>query len=290
MNRSRRLLAAAVTVAAVLGAISFASAASLPLTGPILTAATVPHPCPGTAAATAATGSGLTYSAASVTMPAGCTGKLLTLRMTSGTTTLTGTATVSGSGATVVGFVPATTYNATLAWAIQATVDGWNLPTTWSFTLPHIWCTVVTTGSTATCTATVTLVTRPNPESGVIRDYYDVVVQTDSDTYVRWEVGFQLDHAFYGGAPDSLGNSNFDLFWDGSTTWSQGSNYTPTTVAARAGQCEELPVLRVRGNSSYRWGDWQNDFRDVRSDRERHFTFVLNLTGDYDDVVYHNCW
>lgn len=224
-----------------------------------------------------------------MTVPAGCAGKLLTLTMTSGATVLTGTATVAGSGATVVSFAPIT-YNATSAWTILAVVAGWNLPTTWSFTPPHIWCTVVTTGSTATCTATVTLATRLNPVSGVMRDYYDVVVRTDSAAYVRWEVGFQLDHAFYGGAPDSLGNSNFDVFYDGSTTWSQAPNYTPTTVAARAGQCAELHVLRVRGNSSYRQGDRLNDFRDVRYDRERHFTFVLNLDGDYDDVVYHNCW
>lgn len=248
------------------------------------------HPCPGTAAATPEDPHGSQkYNDVRVALPAGCDGRLQVAVIENGTRIGSYDGPVSAGGTVLLDDFVHGGYRPEQVTVI-ATLDGWDLPTTWSFTPPHIWCTVITTGSTATCTATVTLATRRNPESGVMRDYYDVVVRTDSADFVRWEVGFQLDHAFYGGEPDSLGNSNFDLFYDGSTTWSQGSNYTPTTVAARAGSCGDLPVLRVRGNSSFRQGDWENDFQLVRNNRERHFTFVLNLTGDYDDVVYHNCW
>jgi hypothetical protein len=173
---------------------------------------------------------------------------------------LTGTATVAASGATVVTFAPPTTYSAISSWTIAAVVDGWNLPTTWSFTPPQIWCTVVTAGSSATCTATVTLFYGTKPGGSGPANYYDVVVTTTSASYVQWEAGFNLDNAFYGSRPTDLGNSGLDGYNDGGTTWI-GTNNDVTRQSA----CSALPALTVRGDNV----GGGNNFRDLRNNRVR---------------------
>lgn len=98
-----RALVAGVAVLGIAVAISFANAATLNLTGSILGAAVIAHPCSGTATATAATGSGTTYSAVSITVPPGCASRRLDVTLLSGSTVLrSGTTDVAGSGATTV--------------------------------------------------------------------------------------------------------------------------------------------------------------------------------------------
>jgi hypothetical protein len=291
LTRARKLLTAAAAVAVVLVGLSFASAAGLSVSGGSISAAAATHPCPGTATATAptgtatatvATGSGLTYLTASVTVPAGCAGKMVTLRMTSGATVLTGTAAVNASNVAAVSFAP-TTYNATSAWTILAVVDGWDLPTTWSFTLPPIWCTV-TNSTTATCTATVTLFTGLKPGGTASASYYDVVVQTTSASWVQWEVGFNLGSTFYGGVPSRLGNADTDGYDDGDLHWGQGGDVNDIS---RISACSAKPVLSVVGIDS---GDSGDHFYNIRNDRERRFSLVLNRTeAGYFDVVSPGC-
>jgi len=291
LTRARKLLTVALVAAALLAGVSLASAASLPLDGGILTSATATHPCPGTATATAATGSGPTYSAASVTVPAGCTGKQLAVRMTSGATVLTGTATVTASNVAVVSFAP-TTYNATSAWTILAIVDGWNLPTTWSFTLPPIWCTVVSGGDTgATCTATVAL----RYDTGRAAWYYDVVVTTTSTQWLVWEVGFSLSNSIYGSVPTTLGNSTLDVYSDGQVTWNTAyhstswwSGWSAINDVVRTSNCSTLPgSLLVRGENN---GPSDDLFQQLRDTRARQFSLVVNISQQgYYDVVSPGC-
>jgi hypothetical protein len=276
----RRSLIAAVFALGVLATASFGSAAALGVNGGFLGTYSATHPCPGTATVTPTTGSAITFSAVGVTVPAGCAGRTLKLTMISGSTVLSGTATVAVSGATVVSFAP-TTYNALSSWTIAAVVDGWNLPTTWSFTPPPFWCTVVTTGSTATCTATVTIFVGTKPGGSSSATYYDVVVTTTSTSYVQWEVGFYLDSPFYGARPTRLGNSTLDGYNDGRTNWN-GTNNAVTRQSA----CSVIPLLTVRGNNT----GGGNNFRDVRNDRVRQFSLVVNQTAaGYFDVLSPGC-
>jgi len=280
LNSARKYLAAALAVVVVLAGLSFASAASLPLNGGVQSAAVATHPCPGTATATATTGSGITFSAASVTVPAGCAGKLLTVRMTSGATLLTGTATAAGSGATVVALAP-TNYDATLAWTLSNTVDGWDLPTTWSFTPPPFWCTVLPVGSAATCTVAVTIFTGIKTGGTGVATYYDVVVTTTSAAYVQWQVSFNLDDPFYGTRPTRLGNSTLDNYNDGGTTWNGTTNNVTRQTA-----CTAIPRLNVTGNNT----GGTNNFQNVRNDRVRKFSLTVDLNvAGYFDVLYPGC-
>jgi hypothetical protein len=280
LNSARKYLVAAFAAVVLLVGLSFASAASLPLNGGVQSAAVATHPCPGTATATAATGSGITFSAASVTVPAGCGGKLLTVRMTSGATVLTGTATAAGSGATVVALAP-TNYDATLAWTLSNTVDGWNLPTTWSFTPPPFWCTVLPVGSAATCTAAVTIFTGVKPGGSTTATYYDVVVTTTSTAYVQWQVSFSLDDPFYGTRPTRLGNSTLDNYSDGSTNWDGTTNDVTRQTA-----CTAIPRLSVTGDNN----GGNNNFQNVKNNRVRQFSLVVNRTeAGYFDVLYPGC-
>jgi hypothetical protein len=283
LTRARKLLTVALVAAALLAGVSLASAASLPLDGGILTSATATRPCPGTATATAATGSGPTYSAVSVTVPAGCANKRLDVTLLNGSTVLrSGTAPVASSGATTVTFTG--TYTASSSLTVLAIVDGWNLPTTWSFTLPPIWCTVVSGGDAgATCTATVAL----RYDTGRAAWYYDVAVTTTSAQWLVWEVGFSLSNSFYGSVPTRLGNSILDVYNDGHVNWDttqQGGWYGWWAIndVVRTSNCSTLPgSLLVRGENN---GPSDDLFQQLRDIRARQFSLVVNISqqGYYD--------
>ena len=293
MTRARRLLTATLAVAALLGAISFASAASLPLTGPILTAAAATHPCPGTATAVPATRSGnnnnYRYRAVTLTLPPGCGTRFVQVTVTSGPDVRSGSGNTNASGQVTISFGNnnnnANTYAVTSGLTIKATVSGWDLPTT--ATMPAIWCTVIPTGSTATCAATVTLGTRsPN---GQPIDFYDVVVTTPSTSWVTWEVSFNLAHPFYGSVPTQLGNADLDPYSAGGGDVNWASNSANVNDVQRSSPCSVLPgELRVTGLNS---GTSPNVFRDVKSNRTRSFDLLLNVTtpSGYDDVISPTC-
>jgi hypothetical protein len=275
---TRRRVAATVGAAALVAGITFASAVNLPLDAQTMTAAEVGHPCPGTAPFT--NGSGPPYSTLSVTMPEGCAGLTLTLRLTRGSTTRTGTATVAGSGATVVNL--SGTFDPTLSgWEVFAIVGGWHLPTSWSYTPPppYIWCTVVD-GSGETCAATVTVGVRGG------NDFYNVVVTTPSTSWVTWEVSFNLADPFYGGVPTRLGNADLDQYSDGAVNWAY--NTANVNDVVRSSPCSALPgELRVTGINS---GTSPNVFDQVRNTRTRIFDLLVNVNqAGYFDVIEPGC-
>lgn len=184
-------------------ALTFANAAALPLTGSSLASRTASHPCPDPdpATATAATGSGTTYSAVSATVPAECEGRELKVTLLNGTTELrSGTATVAGSGATTVDL--GGSYTAAANLTVRAVVDGWDLPTTWSFT-PPAPTGPVTPGTTTTdlrsvqwtsvtvgrqfCVAVTVSTTNPNGEED-----WAVDLNTDQRPFNGATTGYQI--------------------------------------------------------------------------------------------------
>lgn len=176
-------------------ALTFANAAALPLDGGSLVSTTATHPCPGPATATAATGGGTTYSAVSVTMPAECAGRELKVTLLDGTTELHGgIGTVASAGATTVDL--GETYTADANLTVRAVVDGWDLPTTWSFAppTPEGW---VHPGNEDTVTTNLvwTSITN-NPVQGC----FSVDVSTTSTTPVVWRITLDLSEAPFNGA------------------------------------------------------------------------------------------
>jgi hypothetical protein len=280
------MILAVLVVLGLLATATIGHAASLPVASRSNLTFNVQHPCPGTAATVPSGASGATFSSVTVTLPSGlCTGRTVLLTVLNGATVVAqGQAQVAGSTATV----PTGTYTAGSSYTVRATVGGWDLPATWSYTppTPHIWCTIVSGGSAgSSCTATVTIFTGLKGGGTTPATYYDVVVSTSSTSSARWEVGFDLSHAFYGGAPTRLGNSDLDTYNDGTRTW-DGDTFV--NDATRQSACTTLPtVLTVRGVNS---GGNNNNFRDVRDDRQRRFSLVVNRTeAGYSDVVAPGC-
>lgn len=275
-------LALLVAVAVLMGGLGAASAGGLVLAGQAPTAVVATHPCPGTASLTATNRGGSTaYRNVVVTVPSGCEGRQVQLYLDR-----TGTSGDRwGGGATndlgVASLRMSQDVSTNASYVASATVDGWSLPVTWNGSLaPHIWCSVLD-DTAATCEATVTLFRGTKPGGGEF-DYYDVVVTTTSTTYVTWEVGMKLDHAFYGPVPNTLGNSTLDGYWDGATSWT-GDRADVNRVST----CNQYPgIVLLTGVGT----TGNNPFADVRADRVRSFSLVLNYQqGTYDDLVTAAC-
>lgn len=267
MTRSRRILAAVLVAAACVVGITAAQAAQLGVTPAQLTTTQATHPCPGPASAVPAIGATgtTTMRGLAVSLPAGCAGLTLQVTLLNGAAVLrTGSAVVAASGATVVDF-GGTPYTPTSALTVQAVVDGWALPVTYTF-VPHIWCTVLAGGGT--CSATVALRTT----TAGIR-YWDVDVTATGNTWREWEVGFNLDHPFYGGRPTRMDNSDLDA-----------------NDVERASTCAEVPTFRVNGPGS---GATSNNFRSVRSNAPREFSLVVDppqqYWAEYSDLLAPGC-
>ncbi|NTW40677.1 MAG: hypothetical protein HGA44_12460 [Cellulomonadaceae bacterium] len=277
----RRAPFALVVVLCVVGGLGLASAATLAVTSSSVSAAVATNPCPGTAAAgpgaVVATAT-QTFGGVAVTMPAGCGARTVQVTVLNGTTVrATGSGVVNGSGTVATG-----SYVAAAGLTVKATVDGWDLPATWTYR-PYVSCRITTVGSTKTCSAAITVVTGTKPGGSTEALYYDVAVTTTSTTYVPWEVTFYLDDPVYGAVPTRLGNSDLDGFSDGSTTW--GTN--PANDVTRSSACSALPVLTVVGEAN---GPTGNRFNVVRSNRPRNFSIVVNRTEvGYSDVIAPGC-
>lgn len=230
MSRRSAVLSGVAILAVLALGISNASAASLSVFAGKLGTFAATHPCPGTATATVATPVGSTYSAVSVTVPSGCSGRRLDLTLLNGSTALqNGTATVASSGATTVTF--AGTYTATPFLTVQAVVAGWNLPTTWAYTPPVVGLTATcsTTKSNATCAADV-----------VLRDY--------------WAGGYNLDVTVRD--TRTIGNAN-QYAWTVVINFSSaGYPFVPNAIdgsgVVTASTCGQRPTLTFTGVTN--WG------------------------------------
>ncbi len=275
----KRAALALVLLLVVLGSIGTASAATLAVRGGAVDEFTVTRPCADGATATGANPATTNQTHVRLTIPQACVGRNVQV-------TVVDAAGVAHSGAAspmnqaTLDIPVQGGFTAAAGLTVRATVDGWNLTTTWSWTAPaYIWCTVVTPGSTATCTATIV---KRTTDARV--PYWDVVVSTTSPTPVRWEVGFDLANSYYG-TVTRLGNSDLDGY-DDAWPYSWGDavgNWSAINDVVRQ-NCGAAP-MRVQGlDSAPRW-DASNNFREVRAGRERLFSLVVNQTqAGYDDV------
>ena len=280
MKRSRKYLTAAAAVAVVLVGLSLASAAGLSLSGGSISAVAATHPCLGTASAVAANlQTGTNYLSVVVAMPSGCAGRQVQVHVDRPNTTTDRNGVGSADASGVAAIRLDGTFSTGVTNVLSATVDGWPLPVAWNTTLmPPIWCTVLDS-STATCVATVTIFTGTRPGGTSSATYYDVVVTTTSTSNVLWEVGFNLDHAYYGSRATSLGNSTLDGYNDGGTNWT-------TNDVTRHSACSAIPLLLVRGDDT----GGTNNFENVVNNGARRFSLVVNRTeAGYSDVVWPGC-
>lgn len=275
----KRAALALVLLLVVLGSIGTASAATLAVRGGAVDDFAVTRPCPDGATATGANPATTNQTHVRLTVPQACVGKNVQV-------TVVDAAGVAHSGAAspmnqaTLDIPVQGGFTAAAGLTVRATVDGWNLTTTWSWTppAPYIWCTPASGGGT--CNATLALRTTP---AGV--RYWDVVVTTTSTSSVRWQVSIDLTHPFFAGSvPTRLGNSDLDTYDDGQTTWGT-EFFQPYNDVSRQG-CGTNPVRLVGVNQ----GGGGNNFRDVRSNRERRFSIVVDQTQNgYDDLKSPAC-
>ena len=278
----RRLVAASLLVVGA-AALGLASASGLSVGSSSLGASGMTSPCSGTAVATAVGATDVqagdpAYGGISVALPAGCSGaRAVQVTLLAGSSSV-----VSGSG-TVTGSANLSTsrYFAQTVTSGVATVDGWDLPVTWSF-VPPATCQVAGGGS---CVAAVTLWTGQRNGGSSSALYFDVWVTTTSTSWVSWTVTFDLSNAYYGTTVTRLGNSDLDPFSDGSQSWSQTGNVNDVH---RTSACSSLPSLVVAGDANS--GNNNRNFSLVRNDRPRYFSLVVNRTeAGYYDVLAPGC-
>ena len=163
----KRPLIAVLLVLGVLATASVGSAASLTITGGSLGTHAAGRPCSGTLAATTAPTS-LPVSTVTITPPAACVGRTVTVAVNDGVNVRQGTATAPASGSVTVGLDGS--YSPSATTQVAAVVSGWYLPTSWAYTPPAV-------GLTATCSTT-------HPQAYCAAD----VVLRDS-----WVGGYNLD-------------------------------------------------------------------------------------------------
>lgn len=144
----KRMFVALLVVLGVLATATVGQAAQLTLTGGRLGTFGATQPCPGTATAVPSAAGGAGFTAVSLTLPSAlCSGATLRLAVRNGTTRIAqGQAVVTGSTATVTGL----SYAAASTYTVSATVDGWGLPTTWSYTPPPATSGPITAGNANT--------------------------------------------------------------------------------------------------------------------------------------------
>jgi len=124
---------AALAAVVVLAGVSFASAASLPLDGGVLTSANLTHPCAGTLAATTPPTS-IPVSTVTITPPAACVGRTVAVTVVAGAEQRQGTATAPASGSVTVTLDGS--YTPSTSTQVTSVVDGWDLPTGWTYLPP----------------------------------------------------------------------------------------------------------------------------------------------------------
>lgn len=283
----RRFMALAVAVVAVAG-LSLASASGLGVSGAGVDGSTAVTPCTGTAVARPVGAVDVQpgqpgYAGISVALPSGCSGAHpVQITLLQGANSL-----VSASG-TVTGTTTLTTsdYYAQYVSGAVATLDGWNLPVTWSFTPPA---TCQVTSGTGTCAASVTLWTGTRTGGSSSALYFDVWVTTTSTSWVTWTVTFDLTNSYYGTTVTALGNSDLDGYWDGSTHFTSSN---PINDVHRVGACSTSLVVTGDGNGTVSWSNNTNirNFSLVRNDHARYFSLVVNRTETgYYDVYSPSC-
>jgi hypothetical protein len=283
----RRLVALVVAVVAVAG-LGLASATGLGVAGAGTEGSTVSAPCQGTAIVAPVGAVDVQpgqpgYEGVSVALPSGCAGsRPVQVTLLQGASALVSAAGQVSGTATLA----TSAYYAQQVTEAVATLDGWNLPVTWSFT-PPATCQVTSGGGD--CAATVTLWTGTRNGGSSSALYFDVWVTTTSTSWVTWTVTFDLTHTYYGTTVTALGNSDLDDYRDGRTHFTSS---TPINDVHRVGACSTSLVVTGDGNGTVSWSNNTNirNFSLVRDDHARYFSLVVNRTETgYYDVYSPQC-
>lgn len=283
----RRYLALAVAVVAVAG-LGLASATGLGVAGTGVDGSSAAAPCDGTAVATPVGAIDVQpgqpgYAGVSVELPSGCAGSHpVQVTLLQGATPV-----VSASGAVAgIATLATSAYYAQQVTDAVATIDGWDLPLTWSFTPPA---TCQVTSGSGECAAGVTLWTGQRNGGSSSALYFDVWVTTTSTSWVTWTVTFDLTHPYYGTAVTALGNSDLDDYYDG---WTHFSSSNPVNDVHRVGACSTSLVVTGDGSGLVSGSNNRNvrNFSLVRDDHARYFSLVVNRTETgYYDVFSPQC-
>lgn len=230
MRGSRRISATAalVAAAAVVTGVVVAQAARLDVDAGQVSTIDGGHPCPDAVEVTPTSGSGTSFTAVSVPVPAACAGRPVGVVLLNGTTVVaSGTVTSATSPTTTV---PVGVYTAAAGLAARVVVDGWVVDADWSFAPsgPAIRC--WTTDTARPCTATVTV-----RNNHVWSWGYDLdIVVSDARTSpgnngVAWTVELDFSNAAYPWVPNGV---------DG---WSVLAGST----------CADLPLLTLTGRPDH---------------------------------------
>lgn len=240
-----RLALAVLAGALVVGGAGVASAARLDVDGGSLTSQVAGHPCPGTASAGATGPARGPASGVAIAVPAGCEGRPVAVAVLDGATVL-----ASGTGTVASGTTDVATgaYPPSASLAVVAVVDGWDLPTTWSYTAPPstaITCAPVDPAVTATCEV---VITRWDFWGSGYRLNFDVT--SPSTTAFAFEV--RLDLAATGFEVPG-GGTLFPGWPVPAGGWYP--SWTPTrfdyTNVCTATTSADLPVITLRGGASW---------------------------------------
>lgn len=185
----KRLLLAVLLVVGLVATVGVGHAAGLQVAAGGLTSLRVDHPCTGQATARPSAPSGSTFTGVTVTLPStACSGRLVKATVLSGTTIVVqGSVVVSGTTATLV--VPA--YTAGSSYTVGAVVDGWNLPTTWSYGAPPQ---PFTPGNSATVVQTIAWGAGGDPRCAA------VTVTASTRQSALWLVNVNIAAAPFNGA------------------------------------------------------------------------------------------
>jgi hypothetical protein len=186
----KRLVVALLVVLAALASATVGHAAAISVTSRSIASFVVQHPCPGLATAVPSSPSGSTFTGVTVTLPsAACAGRTVKLTVLNGATVVAQTAGVVVSGAVATFTTPA--YTAAAGYTVRAIVDGWNLPTTWSYTSAVQ---PFTPGNPVTVVQSITWSTIGTAQCAT------VTVTTTTSSPSRWLVNLNIAGAPFNGA------------------------------------------------------------------------------------------
>ena len=128
----KRTLLAAALVLGILASATVGHAATLAVNAGSLTSFTTGHPCEGSLAVTTPTTAGTSSTVTVTVTPAACAGRTIAVAVDDGAVVRQGTA----SGAATVTITLDGAYTPSTSVQVAATIIGWGLPATWSYTPP----------------------------------------------------------------------------------------------------------------------------------------------------------
>lgn len=205
----KRIAFVLVLVLGALASTTLGHAAALQVSAGSLTSFSAQHPCPGPATAVPSGASGSTYTGVTITLAsAACSGRPVRARVVTSAGLLVVEGQIPANGTTATLTVPP--YTAGSSYTVHATVSGWHLPTTWSFT-PPVAAQAITAGNGATVIESVEWSTGV-PTCATVK------VTTNTAQEAPWRVALNVAAAPFNGATTGYYLENTQVRFDPSAT------------------------------------------------------------------------